>query len=303
MTVEPSDLVHVAPDTPSFDGIVLLQALDGFVDAGGARRLAREHLLRRGSQVVATFDADLLFDYRARRPAMLFAGDRWESYDDPLLAVHLLDDAAGAPYLLLAGPEPDVMWERWVRATVGLVRRFGVRLTVGLDAIPMAVPHTRPAGVIAHGTRSELVAGHEPWVQRVSVPGSAGHLLEHRLGQAGLDAVGFAVNVPHYLAQLDYPLAAEELLRAAAAASRLSFDTAALAEAAGSTREQVDAQVAQSDEVRAVVAALEQQYDAFVAGRERSLLAGEGRLPSGDELGAELERFLAERSRGEPGQP
>ncbi len=45
--------------------------------------------------------------------------------------------------------------------------------------------------------------------------------------------------------------------------------------------------------------ALEEQYDAFARGRgEKSLLAGEtGPLPTADELGAELERFLAEQTR------
>ena len=47
-----------------------------------------------------------------------------------------------------------------------------------------------------------------------------------------------------------------------------------------------------------MVRALEEQYDAFVAGRESSLLAEDRAMPTADELGAELERFLAENSRG-----
>ena len=46
-----------------------------------------------------------------------------------------------------------------------------------------------------------------------------------------------------------------------------------------------------------MVAALERQYDAFVAAQEnRSLLARDEDLPSGDELGAEFERFLAQQA-------
>jgi hypothetical protein len=44
------------------------------------------------------------------------------------------------------------------------------------------------------------------------------------------------------------------------------------------------------------VHALEVQYDAFVAGRGQSLMA-EADLPTAEELGAELERFLAEQQR------
>ncbi len=51
-----------------------------------------------------------------------------------------------------------------------------------------------------------------------------------------------------------------------------------------------------------MVAALENQYDAFVAAQEsRSLLARDEDLPSGDELGAEFERFLAEQADGPSG--
>lgn len=296
--LDPSELYQLEPDVPHLDGPVLVQALDGFIDAGSATALARAHLLEAlPSTVVATFDVDALHDYRARRPMMVFAEDHWESYDDPKLAVHLLHDEAGTPFLLLAGPEPDVQWELFVEAVRGLVDTFGVRLTVGLNAIPMALPHTRPVGVIAHGSRKDLVSGYKPWVGTVEVPASAGHLLEYRLGQAGYDAMGFAAHVPHYVAQSQYPAAAAALLREVGAVTGLVLPLAALEEAAGKTRQAIDAQVGDNAEVLQVVSALEQQYDAFVVGQGRSLLAESGdKLPSADELGAELERFLAQRT-------
>ena len=280
-------------------GLVLIQALEGFIDAGGAARLARQHLLGGGhSEVVATFDVDELFDYRARRPAMLFAEDHWESYDGPALELRLLHDDAGTPFMMLVGPEPDVQWERFVAALERLCDLLGVTTTVGLNAIPMAVPHTRPLGVIAHGSRKELVAGFETWVSTVQVPSSAGHLLEFRRGQAGRDAMGFAVHVPHYLAQVDYPAASAVLLDAVSTATGLVLPTGSLREAAELVREGVDAQVAASSEIAEVVAALEGQYDDLVRGRGARLLPGDG-LPTADELGAELERFLAQQQKGD----
>jgi predicted ATP-grasp superfamily ATP-dependent carboligase len=299
--LDPSELFELDPDRPELGRPVLVQALDGFIDAGGAKRIAREHLLASyESQVIATFDVDQLLDYRARRPAMLFVEDHWESYDDPQLAVHLIHDAAGTPFLLLAGPEPDVQWERFTAAMRMVIDRLGVRLTVGLNAIPMGVPHTRPTGVIAHGSRKELVAGYEPWVNAVQVPGTAGHLLEYRLGQAGYDALGFAVHVPHYVAQAEYPAAAAALLGEVSKASGLSLPLDALLEAAETTRAAIDEQVAGAPEVAAVVQALENQYDAFIAGRNSPLLLEDANLPTADELGAELERFLAEQSQDPP---
>ena len=85
-------------------------------------------------------------------------------------------------------------------------------------------------------------------------------------------------------------------------------------EAAERTRQVIDAQVADSEEVAAVVTALEAQYDAFVASTGQSLPTqspldqsplgsvpmSETDIPSGDELGAELERYLAEQRPGDP---
>jgi hypothetical protein len=297
---DPRDLYELADDVPELEGPVLLQALDGYVDAGSAKRLAREQLLSaHGSRLVATFDVDALLDYRARRPAMTFDEDHWSDYVDPSLAVHLAHDAEDTPFLVLSGPEPDVRWEAFTAAVRMLVADLGVRLTIGMNAIPMAVPHTRPLGIIAHAARPEMVAGHERWVGTVQVPSTAGHLLEYRLGQAGLDAAGFAVAVPHYLAEAEYAPAALSLLGSVADLSGLSFRTEELTDSAEKVRAHVDETVAGSDEVRAVVEALERQYDAFLAGTGRSLLAEMGgSLPTAEELGDELERYLAEQADG-----
>jgi predicted ATP-grasp superfamily ATP-dependent carboligase len=296
---DPDALYEVADDVPAMDRPALVVAMSGFVDAGGAARLATEHLLTTlESQIVATFDVDQLLDYRSRRPPLLFVEDHWEHYEAPLLAVRALRDAEGTGFLMLTGPEPDVGWERFVAAAQQLIERFDVRLTIGMDAIPMAVPHTRPIGVTVHATRPDLVAGYDSWLQRVQVPGSAAHLLEYRLGHAGRDAMGFAVHVPHYLAQNDYPAAAQALLASIVKATGLALPTDDLRAAADQVRRDVDEQVGASQEVLTVVHALEEQYDAFVRGREaKGLLAGEsGPLPTADELGAELERFLAQRT-------
>lgn len=184
-------------------------------------------------------------------------------------------------------------------AVAGISTRLDVRLTVGLNSIPMAVPHTRAAGVTAHATRPELIAGYEPWLQRVQVPGSVGHLLEYRLGEQGRDALGFAAHVPHYVAQTEYPAAAEVLLASVSRSTGLLLPRDGLRSAAEVVRVEIDRQVAQTDDAAQLVRALEEQYDAFARGRgEKNLLAAEaGPLPTADELGAELERFLAEQTR------
>jgi hypothetical protein len=297
--LDPRELYTLEPHRPALDRPVLIHALDGFVDAGEAVRLSHAHLLATlPHQIVGRFDVDQLHDYRARRPAMIFDADHWESYDDPELLLYSVTDAAGAEFLLLTGPEPDVQWERYVAAVIGLVEDFGVRLTIGLNAIPMAVPHTRPVGITSHASRKELIPDNEPWVQRVQVPASAGHLLEFRLTERGFDAIGFAAHVPHYIAQTEFPDAAERLVGAIALAGGLVLPTDGLHVAGTAAKLEIDKQVAESTDAMALVGALEQQYDAFVRGRGSDLLAtGSGDLPSADELGAELERFLADHTK------
>lgn len=298
------ELEFPSPELNAADGRgpVLVHGMEGFSDAGHAIRIATTHLRESlETELVASFDIDDLLDYRSRRPAMSFEGDHFASYAEPSLNLYAVKDSSGTPFLLLAGMEPDLRWERFITAVQLLAERFGVRRTIGINAIPMAVPHTRPSGVTAHGSSTDLVRGYEPWVGNVQIPASAASLLELRMGQAGHEAMGFAVHVPHYLTQTDYPEAAQTLLSHLSDASGLSLPLDQLTEASARVREQIDAQVTGSEEVAAVVQALERQYDAYVGSQERtSLLAANGELPTGDEIGAELERFLAQRTGQDP---
>jgi predicted ATP-grasp superfamily ATP-dependent carboligase len=295
--LDPAELYRIEEDVPSLDGPVLLVVLDGFVDAGSAGGLAVDALVEnKESRKVVEFDVDQLVDYRSRRPPLRFDTDHWAGYTPPRLDVVALADSAEAPYLLLSGPEPDTQWERFAAAVAQIVEKLGVRLVITLHGIPMAVPHTRPIGVTAHATRRELTESHEAWFAEAEVPGSAAALMEFRLGEAGIDAMGFAVHVPHYLARAAYPQAARTLLDHAALASGLYLPTESLSRAAERTEAEIAEQVQNSDEVAQVVQALEKQYDMVASGRgERSGAGLGGQLPSADELAAEVERFLADQ--------
>lgn len=290
-----------APQLTSSDGQgpVLIHALEGFSDAGHAIRLASTHLKATlESELVASFAVDELLDYRSRRPLMTFTTDRFTGYQEPELNLYAMRDAIGTPFLLLTGLEPDLKWERFVTAVRLLADRLEVRQTIGLGTIPMAVPHTRPVTLTAHSNNRDLIAEFTPWITEVHVPASASNLLEYRMGQHGHEVVGFTVHVPHYLAQTDYPDAAEALLAQTARTGSLQLPLSELGAAAADVRAKIDEQVQASADVAQVVTALEQQYDAFVAAQaNRSLLNNDEELPSGEELGAAFERFLAQEAK------
>jgi hypothetical protein len=120
-------------------------------------------------------------------------------------------------------------------------------------------------------------------------------MLEVRLGEWEHDAMGFVAHVPHYVSQLDYPAAGAKLLECLEVVSGLQWDLDRLHAQARSREAEIAQHIADTPEVRDVVVGLEQQYDAFTrADDEGGLpLAEERDLPTGEELGAEFERFLA----------
>lgn len=293
---------------PEFESApVLVHAFTGFVDAGSGTRLAAEHLLAAlDHSLVATFDADDTLDYRARRPRMQYSVDRFVSIDIPQITLHEVTDLDGRRFLLLLGPEPDYRWQAFIGAVEELARRFGVRRAIALSSIPWPAPHTRPMGVTVHGSDPSLVRGFTSLVGEIEVPGHVGAMLELQLGQQGFESMGITAHVPHYLVQFDYPRAAQTLIETLSEVSGLRLPIAELLPAVVTADREVADQLAGNDEFATVVAALEQQYDQLAGqtfGTPSSSLGDlepEGGMPSGDEIAAQVEEFLA--GLGEDGE-
>ncbi|OMH27817.1 PAC2 family protein [Tersicoccus phoenicis] len=297
-----SDLVH----TPQIRGLNLIIGLTGAAEAGQAADQIRAELLDRlEHELVIEFDADALYDYRGRRPIIGFEGDHFTDYERPRLQMHALKDETGQPFLMLSGFEPDYQWERFAGAVVELVQQLDVQLVSWVHSLPLPVPHTRPLAVTAHGNRPDLIDRISAWKPTARMPASAGQLLEVRLTEAGKDVVGFAVHVPHYLAEARFPQAAVTGLEHLSAAAALMLPSDRLREAGRELEKSIDEQVAASAEVQQLVSGLQAQYDEYHRGREprRSLLEGpDGELPDADELGAAVEAYLATMDAGDADQ-
>src|SRR4051812_12480624 len=180
------ELEFPAPQLSSSDGRgpVLVHALEGFSDAGHAIRLSAQHLKDTlNTELVASFAIDELLDYRSRRPLLTVKTDHFSHYEEPELSLYALRGSVAPPFLLLAGMERDLRWERFITAVRLLAERLDVRQTIGLGTIPMAVRHPRPMTLTGHANNKELIAGHTPWVGEVQVPGSVSNLREFRMAQ------------------------------------------------------------------------------------------------------------------------
>lgn len=272
---------------------VLVNLLDGFVDGGQVVRTTSQNILEHSShEPVVVFDHDQVHDYRSRRPLITFDTNRFTGAEEISIVMHKVTDAHGEEYLLLTGPEPDTHWGAMLAALQHLIERFDVRLTVSAHGVPMAVPHTRPVTMTVHGTDPELIGDQRSWIDRVEIPASLSALLELRLGEQGRTAQGYAVHVPHYIAQAKFPSAAVAAMEAMAQVTGLALPVDELRPAMATTLTEIQNEAQQSEEVQRVVAELERQYDAY--------LERDADLPSADEIGAEFERFLRDQDPEDP---
>ena len=263
----------------------MLVAFDTWVDAGGAATTALEQLTE-SSRVVATFDPDALFDYRARRPPLEIRDGRLAELTWPELAVrHSI--VRGRDLLVFSGPEPDYRWRELARAVQELVGRLGITEWISLGAIPAAVPHTRPVPILGTASAPGLLAtGIEAGpAGLLRVPSAAISMLEMRVADAGIPALGYFAQIPHYVSG-PYAPAALELLDVLSRHLDVELPRGDLTGEARQLRQRLDLAAAADEQTRSYVERLEAMVD-------------EARLPAGDELISEIERFL--RQRGNEG--
>lgn len=281
------------------EGPTLIVALQGYADAGNAVEGSSAHLLAAlDHRLIASFNSDELIDYRSRRPSVVIDDNEVTDVEDLSLGLHVVRDIDNRPFLMLSGPEPDLRWDAFTDAVADLAEKFGVDQTICLYAAPMTVPHTRPTMVTAHGNAAGRLKDQIALDARLNVPGSAALRLEKLLSSRGGSVAGYTVHVPHYVAGSPYPAATLKLLESISDSTGLSLPLLALERDAEKVHRQLMEQTADSAEVQQVVGALERQFDEelerYRARHPQAVLPGDADLPSGEEIGAEFERFLAD---------
>lgn len=287
------DLLRLdGPLPPDLHDPVLLIALDGWTDAGeGGTRAARELLEQFGGTRLGEFDADHLYDYRDRRPVLELERGSLQHIEWPKLELHWIRPSAGPDLLVVLGAEPDLAWRSCFESIRSFAAEVGVSRSVGLGAVPGPIPHTRTARLIVTSTEEAVFDQFGRPHEEVTVPASAQIALEAELGDSGIPASGFWVRIPHYVAT-DYPEASQVLLRALEQLLGLQLDTEHLDTEVVAQRQKLDEAASGSPEVQSHIAMLEEAYDQEADGDSGSI--GSGPIPSGDQIAAELERFLRE---------
>lgn len=274
---------------PELDRPVLLVALEGWIDAGyGAGRAVDALIAQSDSVHVATFDADTLLDFRARRPVLhlvdgVNTGLSWSSTE-----LHALRSPNGTDVLLLTGVEPDHAWNAFSDTVRDLATELGVRMQLGLGAYPAGVPHTRPVGLSATASTEEL-ANTVGFIRgTIDVPAGVEAVIERRFAELGIPAIGIWAQVPHYAATMRYPAASARLIEGINQLAGSDFGIDALPDEIAEVRTHIDSLIDGNPEHVAMLRQLEAQADEAVEDQLTD-------LPSGDDLAEELQRFLREQ--------
>lgn len=279
--------LYAMVERPVLESPVLIMVLKGWIDAGlGADGAAEVLTANLDRHTVARFDADALLDWRARRPVMRLEDGVntqiiWEETE-----LSWARDRNGNDILLLLGNEPDHAWLAFSEQVVDLALDLGTRLAIGLGAYPTPVPHTRPPLIAASASSDDLAQGLVR--NSVEVPSGVQGLIERRAALRGLPALGLWAQVPHYVAAMPYPAASLALLQATNRIAGLSLPLADIEARAQASRSRIDDLIGQNAEHKAMLDQLEQQADEHATNTQLS-------VTSGDELAAELERFLREQ--------
>jgi hypothetical protein len=243
-------------------------------------------------RLVVEFDGDQLFDFRARRPTLEIQDGKPERLTWPTLQMRSRR-VGERDVLVLTGAEPDFKWRRFTADVVELAEKLHVGQWISIGAIPAAVPHTRPVPILGTSSAPGLLRGDvQPGPEGLlRVPAACISVLDMAVSRAGIPAVGYFAQIPHYVSG-EYPGAAAELLRAVARHLEVEPEMGDLPEEAVALRKRLDTAASLDENTRNYVERLEGMAD-------------ESRLPAGDDLIADIERFLRDQGRelGGGGRP
>lgn len=277
---------------------VLIAAFEGWSDAGeaasGAVSFLAQHLEARP---FAWIDPEGFYDFTETRPTVrLIDGvTRTIDWPEPTFSAASLP-GTDRDVVLLGASEPHLKWRTFTDTVLGVVRELGIEMVLALGALLSEVPHTRPVRVIGTSADAAIIARLNLQPSRYEGPTGILGVLSHAVGQAGIEAASLWASVPHYLPRAPSPKASLALVERAAEVLGATIATVELEIASAAYERQVSEAVAEEEEVAEYVRRLEEDEDDVddFAEDEAPEIRPED-LPSGEELAADVERFLRDQ--------
>lgn len=272
----------------------MIAAFRGWNDAGDAATFAAIHMGREwGADKFASIDPEEFYDFQAVRPQVELIDGVTRKITWPANEFWSASPGGSQDVILLVGTEPNTKWHTFSDIVVSVARECDVQLVVTLGALLADVPHSRPVHIT--GTAADAALVQRLGLQRSRYEGPTGivGVLHAALSEANIDSASLWAAVPHYLAVAPNPKAALALVGKASELTGLPVDISALTEATATYEERVSEMVEGDEDVQNYVRMLEERSDERGEPIESPIDPGE--LLSGDEMAAELERYLREQ--------
>jgi proteasome assembly chaperone (PAC2) family protein len=286
-------------DEPELRSPAMVVAFTGWNDAGDAASLAVRTLIEGwGARRIASIDPEEFFEFQATRPQVRLVDGETREIVWPGNELY----AASAPHgdvLLLLGTEPQLKWRTFSALVTDVARRYRSPLVLTLGALLADVPHTRPVSII--GTASDQATIDRYGLQRSRYEGPTGivGVLHDACVQAGLMSASLWAATPAYVPGTVSPKAALALVRRTLGILGASLDLRPLEDAARGYEDDVNAQVAEDDDLVGYVRRLEAMADSGEEDDDDEDDAPvEADPASAEQLVEELERFLRDQDGG-----
>ncbi|HUG08705.1 MAG TPA: PAC2 family protein [Acidimicrobiia bacterium] len=269
-------------DRPVLNEPVALIAFEGWGDAGDSASAAAARFLSSfDHDLVASFDPDEHFDFQVRRPMVFVDESGTRQIDWPENEIHVIHNDS-RDVVVVIGEEPNYKWKAFAAELVEALQGLGVEKAVTLGAFIGQVPHTLPVPLVGSSNKPDSLSLHGLLPSGYQGPTGIIGVLNHALGNAGIEVISVWAAVPHYLSNQDYPPAVEALTIKTSELLGMTVDIGDLTSKARQFRDTVDEAIEANSELAEYVEQLE-----IEAAEE-----GEGHA---ERLVEEIEDFLKDR--------
>jgi proteasome assembly chaperone (PAC2) family protein len=255
------DHVRWLADDVALTNPVLVAAFTGWNDAGDAASTAvRTMVETSGAVAIAEIDPEPFTDFATVRPHVRLDDQRNRSIVWPTVGVWGAS-LPGGDVILVLGPEPALRWRTFCEQIIDIAQRFDSPLGFTLGALLADVPHTRRTQIIGTATDASLVERFELERSRYEGPTGIVGVLHDALSRSGLPTASLWAAVPGYASQLPSPRASFALLARLCSMMGTPAPVSTIASQIADYDAQVDALIADDDDLVTYVRRLEAMVD------------------------------------------
>ena len=268
---------------PELKNPVLVYSFRGWIDAGlageGTMELLIDQLVANGGRRFGTIHLTDLLDLQQTRPTVKLIDGGLRSIEWP--EVQLWAGNLGRDIVCIRGPEPSLRWPEFASWIADIAERTGAKEAFAAGGMPGVVTHRRSVPVLSSATKRSVAQEVGP--TRDDYVGATGlnTVVQHTLGERGVRSVALWAQVPQYVSGSPSPPAVRSVVGRLIDLGRISVELGALDERCAAYRDKVEEGLSERPDVLSIVNQIDEQWVE--------------RIPSGDELATEIERFLRDQ--------